>query len=70
MNGEGVSCYEKDMKSEPNLGIYFEGKFKEKSERLDKLGVDGYWKEFREKAKELRETTPTLPTEEVEEAKK
>ena len=38
MNGEGFSCYQKDIESEPNFGIYSEGKFKEKSERLDKLG--------------------------------
>ena len=35
MNGEGFSGYQKDLRSEPNLGIYSEGTFKQKSEKLD-----------------------------------
>ena len=58
------------MESEPNLGIYSEGTFKKKSERLDKLGLEGYYEEFEEKAKELKKNTPILPTEEVEKLKK
>ena len=58
------------MESEPNLGIYSEGTFKEKSERLDKLGVEGYKEEFGQKMEELKKNTPILPTEEVEKLKK
>ena len=46
MNGEGFSCYEDDLDSEPNLGIYSEGTFKQKSERLDKLGWRGFVAEY------------------------
>ena len=53
MNGEGLSCYEEDIESEPNLGIYSENVFKEKSERLDKLGFKGFNKEFNKKYKKL-----------------
>ena len=70
MNGEGLSCYMKDIRSEPNLGIYSEGTFKGKSQRLDKLGVQGFGEEFDNKFMELRENTPTLPTEEVDKLKK
>ena len=47
MNGEGVSCYEEDFETEPNLGIYSEDTFKHKSERLDKLGSSGFDQEIK-----------------------
>ena len=66
MNGEGFSCYGKDLDSEPNLGIYSEGTFKQKSERLDKIGWKGFRDEHEKQERELKENTPTLPSEEVE----
>ena len=69
MNGEGLSCYSKDINSEPNLGIYSEGTFKQKSERLDKLGWEGFDREFNKHRDVIRNNTPTLPTEEVEKLK-
>ena len=70
MNGEGYSCYQEDLNSEPNLGIYSEGTLKEKSESLDKLGVEGFDSEYVKQIRELKKNTPTLPTEEVEKLKK
>ena len=69
MNGEGYSCYQKDLKTEPNLGIYSEGTFKHKSERLDKLGWRGLNDEYKKQMNELKNNTPALPTEEVEKLK-
>ena len=48
LNGEGLSCYAKNKESNPYLGIYSENTFKEKSERLNKLGFKGFNEEFRE----------------------
>ena len=70
MNGEGYSCYEKDENIEPNLGIYSDGTLKQKSERLDKLGVGGFDSEYYKQKAILRNNTTTLPTEEVEKLKK
>ena len=70
MNGEGLSCYTEDIESNPNLGIYYDDTFKEKSKRLDELGMQGFKGEFMNKMKELRENTPALPTEEVDKLKK
>ena len=63
MNGEGYSCYGKDLDSEPNLGIYSEGTFKQKSERLDQLGWRGFDREYDKHENVLKKNTPTLPTE-------
>ena len=63
MNGEGLSCYQKDVSSEPNLGIYSEGTFKQKSERLDQLGVRGFYNEYDKHIDELKKNTPTLSKE-------
>ena len=70
INGEGLSCYDEDMESEPNLGIYSDDTFKEKSKRLDELGFQGFNKELQNKYEELEKNTPALPTEEVDKLKK
>ena len=70
MNGEGFSCYWENKDSEPNFGIYSEGTFKQKSERLDKLGWRGLYREYKKNRDELKNNTPTLPTEELEMLKK
>ena len=60
MNGEGYSCYQKDEDIEPNLGNYSEGTFKQKSERLDKLGVVGFDREYDKHKDELIKNTSTF----------
>ena len=70
MNGEGAVKYEKDGKEDIKLGIYSDDTFKEKSQRLDQLGWDGFDKEIDVKFDQLRKNTPALPKEEVEKLQK